>query len=251
MLKIAIIDDEPKSLQFNASLVELYTSDCSVLMTHSDPQEGLESILKNPPDLLLLDIEMPGMTGFELLKKVAILNFDVIFITAYNKYAIEAFQHHALDYLLKPVQPNLFVKAIEKAKVRKAQKSELKDLKALKDSLLNGVPSKEKQESRVSLSTMKSIEFVKLNQIIRIEAGGTYATFNLINNNNIVVSKNLGYYKDLENYNIMRCQKSHMVNLHHVIRYLNSDSSVEMTDHSIIPVSTSKKEELLRRLSNL
>ncbi len=252
MLNLILIDDEPESLQYIASLVELYTPELNITGKFTDPLEGLEAILKTPPDLLLLDIEMPGLTGFELLKKVAIINFDVIFITAYNQYAIEAIKHHALDYLLKPVSPDDFVKAIEKAKKELGVKEEFKKLKALKVSLQNGLSSLEKQESRIPLSTQKSIEFVQLKHIVHLEADKNYSTFNLVDGSEVVVSKNLGAYQDLDDYNIMRCQKSYMVNLHHVARYLHSDGgSLEMNNGTLIPVSTNKKDELLRRLRNL
>lgn len=252
MLNLILIDDEPESLQYISSLVDLYTSDVHIIGQYSDPFIGLEAILKTPPDLLLLDIEMPGLTGLELLKKVAMINFDVIFITAYNQYAIDAFKHHALDYLLKPVDPNDFVKAIQKAKKQLGVKEELEKLKALKSSLFNGVSSLEKQESRIPLATQKSIEFIQLKHIIYIEADKTYSTFHLKNDCQVVVSKNIGTYQDLDEYNIVRCHKSFMVNLHHVARYLHLDGgSLEMNNGKLISVSSKQKEQIMGRLKNL
>lgn len=252
MLNLIIIDDEPESLQYLTSLIELYTPEMKISGVYTDPYEGLDAILKMPPDVLFLDIEMPGLTGFELLKLIPKINFDIIFITAYNQYAIEAIKHHALDYLLKPVGPTEFKEAIQQAINRRENRSTLDRLDELKKFLEKSSSSAQKQDSRISISTKKSIEIIQVKSVIRIEADGNYSTFYLKNNHSEIVSKNIKTYEGLDEYDLMRIHRSHIVNLHHVERYVYTDGGyIEMIDKSKVPVSHTIKEELIDRLKKL
>lgn len=253
MLKVILIDDEPKSLKVISSLIELYHTNIEIIGMYTDPYDGLNAILKDRPDILLLDIEMPGLTGLELVRRIPEIDFEVVFITAYNQYAINAIRLCALDYLLKPVDPTELMNALHRADQKIKEREVNEKFKVLVELLEHKKTAKNIQDHRIALSTSNTLEFVRMNNVIRIEADKGYCTFCLSDGPETIVSKNLGIYEQsLEEYDFMRVHRSHIVNLHYVRRYIRQDGGgLEMEDESKVPVSIAKKEELMLRLNNL
>ena len=253
MLKLILIDDEPESLQVISSLIEMSELPTSILSTFTDPQEGLNYLTKVSPDVLLLDIEMPGITGLELLKRLPKIDFEIIFITAYNQYAVNAIKLSAIDYLLKPVGFSDLEQALIKAKDKIQKKESLQKLDILADLLKSNNQPNPSQDHRIVLPTFETLEFVKMSDIIRIEAAQNYCNFHIKDRNPLIISKNIGVYEDsLDPYNFMRVHRSHIINLNAVVRYHRQDGgAIEMDNGYEVPVSHSKKEQLVSRLSGL
>lgn len=253
MLRILLIDDEPESLQVIASVVKMVAPDLEVVGAYTDPFEGLEALKKSPPDVLLLDIEMPGLTGLELLKRLETVSFEVIFITAYHQYALDAIKLSAIDYILKPVDPDELSNALEKAKERTKNRHLNDRLEVLEKLLVDKENNSKSQEKRIALSTMEGIHFVRMNQISRIEGAQNCCTFHFREGKSMLITKNLKVFETIfDDYDLMRVHRSHIINLYCVKRYIRTDGGyVEMENGEKMPVSGSKREALLSRLEGL
>jgi two-component system LytT family response regulator len=186
--------------------------------------------------LVFLDVEMPGGTGFDLLNMLPHRNFEVIFITAHNRYALQAIKHSALDFLLKPYDAAEFVKTMDRVKENGHNKSVNFDV--LLDNLQHTTPKK------LVVSSAKGYEYIPIENIVRIESERSYARIFLSNKRVIMVSKCLNEYQNmLDEYTFFRIHNSHLINLNHVVKYFRTDGGyVEMTDGSNIPISRSKKD---------
>lgn len=254
MLKVILIDDEPNSIKATKTIIQNIAPSIEILATFTDPLKGLEAIKSTDFDLLLLDIEMPNLSGIELLHKLEDINFEVIFVTAYQNYAVQAIKLSALDYILKPVSPSKLAIALEEAKEKLKEKRELKRRLEILDELLNEKEQEDlmkSQEKRVVFSSQKDINFVQIKNIIRIESAKNYTSFFLKSAKEIVESKNMGFYSDLYTpFNFMKIHRSHIINLYHVIRYLR-EGYVEMINGDKVPCAGPYKEELLQRLREL
>lgn len=253
MIKTFLIDDEPESIQTISSLIEVSCPNVSIEGKFTDPFEGLRAILDNKPDVILLDIEMPGMTGFELLRRLPSIEFEVIFITAYNDYAIHAFKLSAIDYLLKPVDPDELVTALEKAEQSIARKRIVNQFEIL-DGLLNkNHDIRRNQENNIALPIFEGLMYLQMSNIIRVEAEKNYCKFWLKEGKPVVISKNIGTYESsLATFGFMRIHRSHIINLCRVMKFIRQDGVyVQMEDGFKIPVSNSKREELLKRLEDI
>ncbi len=253
MMKAMLIDDEPSNLEFVSSLISMYCPTVVVVGCYTDPFEGLDAILKDKPDVLLLDIEMPGMSGLELVRRLPAIDFEVIFITAYNQYALNAIKLSALDFLLKPVSPSELEEALAKAAQKIKDKKTMEQLSVLAGLLNRSADLKPSQQHKIALPTSDGLTYLEMSNIIRIEADGQYCKFILQDRNPIVISKNIGLYEEsLDGYQFMRVHRSDIVNLHFVTEYIRHDGGyVRLTDGSKVEVSNSKKEELLGRLARL
>ena len=245
-MKITLVDDEPESIEAITSLLKIYLPEVDIIGAYTDPIEGLEAIKLNPPEVLLLDIEMPGITGLELLNRIPEIEFELIFITAFNQYAINAIKLSAIDYLLKPIDPDEFQKALERAKAKLETKNTFNQFQILLDLLQKKENQKKSQAQRIALPTKESLEFVKMENIVQVLADQNYCSFYLLEGGVIITSKNIGVYeKSLDEYDFMRVHRSHIVNLHLVKRYIKPDGGeLEMEDGSKVPVSNSKKRNL-------
>lgn len=238
-LKVVIIDDEKKSRESLKNLLLDYCADVSVEGMAESVEAGIELIKVIKPDLLFLDIEMQASTGFDLLKKIHLLNFEVIFTTAYEQYAIKAIKFSALDYLLKPIDINELRQAIEKYKL-KIGANQNRKLEQLLYNIQNKAPQK------ITLSTSEGLFFVEIDKIIRCEAQGAYTVFYLKDNRKIMVSKNLKEYENLlSEHSFMRVHNSHLVNIKEVQKYIKSEGNLILRDGSEVAVSNSKRDEFL------
>ncbi len=248
MLKVVIIDDEPDAVHAISLIIHEYCNFAEVAGTATSINEGREIIGNIHPDIVILDIEMPRGNGFDLLESLPQRNFEVIFITAYNHYAIKAFKYSAIDYILKPVDIDEFVAALEKARHRLSHPGSFESrYNSLNDNMRGPFPTK------ITLTTMDNMEFIKVADIIRIEANGSYCKVFFNGENTIMVSKSMKEFQDiLEPETFFRSHNSHIININHVKRFWFRDGGyLELDDNSHVPISRRKKEEFLRIINKL
>jgi len=241
MIKAVILDDEVRgSMLLQYKLAE-YSDLIQVDAVFNDAVEALEKIPQMHIDVLFLDVEMPIFNGFELLERLGQFDFEVIFVTAYNIYTLDALKANALDYLLKPVDPLELKKAVDKLIKQIGVKERLKkvDLQEIK---VNAI--------RIALPTAEGIHLVKRKEILRIEAMSNYSVFFLTNLSKIIVSKTLKEFEQqLDHSNFLRINRSIIVNLDYIVKYKKGDGGqVEMVDGTEIEVSSSKKAQLIEKL---
>lgn len=245
-LKTLIVDDEPDAVNFIASIIEEYCPRLEVIGTASNAREGIGIILKTTPDLVFLDVEMPHGSGFDLLQQFPEKSFDVVFITAFNHYAIRAIKFSALDYILKPININEFREAVDKViNKRSSVQARNAGYSSLFENLQTVNPSK------LAIPTSDGMEYLKTSEIIRIEADRSYTWFFLEGGRKILVSKNLKEYQELlGEQTFFRPHNSHLINLGHVKKYIRLEGGIiEMDDGSQVPLSRPRKDFFLARMA--
>mgnify|MGYP005988456183 CR=1 FL=1 len=247
MKKVVIIDDEKRTRDLISRMISSFDFDVECVGTGESVATGIEAIEKHSPDIVLLDIQMPDGTGFDVLRNLVGLNFKVIFITAHEEFAIKAIKFSALDYILKPVDPDELSMAIKKAVDHLNDTPKPSQLSALQENARDG------KKKRLVLKTQESVHVVELDQIIRCESNRNYTTFYLTEGNKIFVSRTLKEYELLlTGHNFMRVQQSHLINLDFVDRYDKVDGgAVVMKDGSQVPLSASKRDVFFKILENL
>ena len=215
-MKVMIVDDEPGAVEVIASMMNsFYSQKLESLQLFNSPSEALEQIKISPPDLLFLDIDMPEMNGFELLNRIQNKNFKLIFITAYDQYAVDAFRSNAIDYLLKPIDPDIFSDAVDKA----MEQMETSSSPSI-DTILNLM----KRRSKVGLPTKDGYHLFDEDEIIFVEAEGSYSKIALINDQEHYISKNLKTTESLlDNSRFLRLNRSTLVNLNHIVKFTKSE----------------------------
>ncbi len=245
-MKVIIIDDEARTRKSIADILKFSQQDLDLVAEAENVATGVEAISKYKPDLVLLDINMPDGTGFDLLKKLNDIHFKIIFITAYEEYAVQAFEFSAIDYILKPVDPKKLFDAIDKACQLFEQENVSLKLNALFANLENSVS----ENKKLVLKTAESIYIVNTNDIIRCESDGGYTQFYLIDGKKILVSRNLKDYEEmLDGYGFYRIHQSHMINIKYIDHYSKTEGgAVVMKDNSYLPVARRKKESFLKLL---
>ena len=243
-IKVIIIDDEQNSIEAMQWELKAFEQDVEILASYSSPEEGLKAIENHEIDLLFLDIEMPIMNGFELLEKVDVIDFDVVFTTAYDQFALKAFKISAMDYLLKPVSFQELEKVIEKAKSKKEEPVIQKQL----EMLFNFIKHKNPDFPTIALPTMEGLEFVRISKIINCESNSNYCYVNTIDGEKFLISKTLKQVEEmLKGHNFVRVHNSHLVNLLYVKRYIKGrGGELILQNGTYIPVSRNKKEDLLK-----
>jgi two-component system LytT family response regulator len=235
--KAIIIDDEPDAVQFIAAILADHCPGISLAGSSHSVVEGYRMISEIKPDIVFLDVEMPQGSGFDLLKMFPFKSFEVIFVTAYNHYAIEAIRFSAFDYILKPVGIRDLISAVQRF-IDKKESSRLPSgsFSTLFENLKNKLPG------RLAISTTEGYEYLDIDEIIRIEAEGSYSRFFLTNGRKILVSKPLkDFHEILTTRRFFRPHNSHLINLVYVRKYLRNDASVFLSDGSSVPISRSKK----------
>lgn len=245
-MKTIIVDDENGSRESLAKLLEKYCPQITVSAKCDSMGSALTAIQQFEPELVFLDIEMPNGSGFDLLEKIKDIDFDVIFITAYDHYAIRAIKFSAVDYLLKPVDPEDLTKAVKKVEEKQSNK---KSLKAQYDVLLaniKGVPKIKK----VAIPDGDGLIYLNLTDIIRCDSDGNYTYFILANGKKLISSRTLGEYEDMfQTENFFRVHRSHLINLDHVKKYIKGEGGyVVLSDNSQVEVSRRKKPEFLEKI---
>jgi two-component system LytT family response regulator len=248
MIKALIIDDEKRTRELIAKMIESFDLGIETFPIGENVASGLAAIKEVKPDLVFLDIQMPDGTGFDLLKLVESKNFEVIFITAHEEFAIKAIKFSALDYILKPVDPEELKATVIKALAQiKLPTKDEKQFDALQHNML---PT---HKRRLVLKTAESVHVVDLDNIVRCEADRNYTSFFLNDRRKILVSRTLKEYETLlTSYSFLRIQQSHLVNLDYVDRYEKGDGgAVVMKDGTKVPLSPNKREIFFQMLDNL
>lgn len=245
MLKAIIIEDEKASRETLGHYLEKYCKDVKVIDEAENINEGLIAIQKYNPDVVFLDIEMPYGNAFDLLDKIENISFEIVFVTAYSNYAIQALNTSASYYLLKPIDIDELVKAVEKIKENYSKNKEVVHTKIL----IENIKIENKQLQKVVLPLIDGFEIVKVNEIIRCEANDNYTKFHFTNGKPQLICRTLKYYEDiLKDFDFVRVHKSHLVNLQYIKQYKKGKGGqVVMQDGSVVDVSQNRKNELLER----
>lgn len=239
-MKALVVDDEYFNNENLISLVHKYCPGINVVGAAITIDEAIDLIHIHQPDLLFLDIKIGDQTGFDLLKLLPTSRFEIIFITAFDKYGIEAIKFAALDYLLKPVNIPELIQAVHKAEERQGEREKNKQL----NFLLNHIQNGEKQPAKIALPQLNEIRYVAINEIIRCESANSYTFFYLINGDRILVSRPIKEYTDLlKAIGFLRTHQSHLVNSIFVKSWIKEDGGILLlTNGDRIPVSRPNKE---------
>ncbi|GHE71627.1 MULTISPECIES: LytTR family DNA-binding domain-containing protein [Roseivirga] len=245
-MKTLIIDNEKSIREGLKQMLATYCPKVVVAGEANSVATAKEQILQNQPELMFLDVELGDGLGIDLIRSFKKLETQVIFITAHHKYAIDAFQCSALDFLLKPIDPEDLVNAVRKAEQFSLVKDLEAQLKVLEDRLnkANQLPEK------IVLTDSESIYLVKVNDILWCGAEGSYTRFTLADGSEILVSKNLKAYEGiLEGDRFLRIHHSYLVNIQHIKRFERSEGGLLVMDNGqILPVSVRKKDNLMQLL---
>ena len=241
MLKTIIIDDEPDSVKLLQLQLAQHCPEIEITGTFTSSVKALAAIEKIEPDLIFLDIEMPVMNGFELLEKILHLPFSVIFITAYNQYALKAFRFNAVDYLVKPIDVHDLTEAVAKATKRvKPSATQL----SLLQKQLRGEPA-----TKIAIPGQQGgISFIDLNDIIYSEASNNYSKLILADGNKFLISKTLKDVQEvLEEEHFLRVHRQYIINLNHVKQFNRNEGILTMDNGDHIPIARNQKERLIER----
>lgn len=241
-LRLLIVDDEPQArMGLRGMLAEPLFEDVELLGEATDLPQAVRQVQALQPQVLLLDIEMPRYSGLEILQffNPEDLNFKIIFTTAYSEYALQAFELSAVDYLLKPIQPSLLRKALDKAK--SLSHNTAQQLQTLSSHYTEGANPK------IALQVADGLVMVQLDEILYLKADGSYTNIHLSEGRRLTVSKKLLEYEKLERYpQFIRVHRSHIVNMNKVRRYLKQDAGILlMEDQEQLPVAPDKKAKVL------
>lgn len=248
-MKALIIDNEAELREGLKKMIQLYCPQIRSIYEAEGVKTGLNSINSHNPDIVFLDMEMGDGTGIDLLNQLNNYKFQLIFITAYDKYAIDAFKFSAIDFLLKPIDAEDLIDG-----VTKAQKNILNiDLQKQLQVLHEGMDSMRTIEKKIVLRDNESIHYIRIQDIIRCEADGSYTKFIISNYQPVLITKSLKEYDDmLHKHGFIRCHHSHLVNATKILRFDKMDGGVLILDNKDnIPVSHRKKDYVLDFLNNL
>ncbi len=250
MIQTIIIDDEQNNIENLEGLLQQYCPQVHVLGTAINADDGIVLIKNLRPQLVFLDIQMPGKTGFEMLKELPDYSFEIILITAYDQYGIQAIKFSAIDYLLKPVNIEELKAAVQKAESRVKGKMQNYELENLLQLIKN---REQKSTHKLALPTLKETRFVNPREIIRCESSNAYTSFFLSSGEKIIVSRPIYEYEELlAAFDFIRCHQSHLVNKEHIKSWVKEDGGYLILDNGDeIPISRSKKENVTQALIHL
>jgi len=240
-MKAILIDDELHNLTNLQVLLNTYCPQVEVCALAQSAEQGKIAVKTYLPDLIFLDIQMPEQDGFDFLRSLNSYDFEVIFVTAYDQYAIQAMRFSAVDYLLKPINIKELVDAVNRAFKQNQLKSQNKQIEYLMDWFK---VQSQKEEQRIALSTVEETRFAKVSEIIRCESSNNYTTFFLSDNSKLLVSKPIYEYDELlSNYGFIRCHQSHLVNKAYIKSWLKEYGDfLLLNDGTQIPISRGKKQ---------
>lgn len=246
MVKALIVDDEAKA----RNVLQHYLSSVVAEVTEVRQADGVDAALGvlqvYQPDVVFLDVEMPHKNGFQFLMEIKEPSFDVIFTTAYNQYAIQAIRFSALDYLLKPVDPDELRSAVLRHIERRESTAEKK---ALYDNLVNNIEKKEVKDFKIAVPSAEGVYFFTIDEILRLEADRSYTHIHLVKKRPFIASKTLKHFEEmLEEFRFIRTHKSHLVNPKHITHITSDNEHILLTDGSQVEVSRRKKDDVLQQL---
>jgi two-component system LytT family response regulator len=244
MIKAIVVDDEPYCCETIAMLLE-DNQEVKIVAECYNGIDALEAIRKNNPALVFLDVEMPKMNGFEMLQQLSSVNFEIIFTTSYDQYALKAIRFSAIDYLLKPVDEEELKQAVQKV-IRRSKKPIAEQLEIL----MQKIHQPATPVTKIALPTMEGFQMIKIDSIISCEADSNYTTLHLKGNRKMVVCRNLKDMGELlEDHSFTRVHRCYVVNLNEVEKFVKGEGGyLIMSDGSSVDVSRNKKEELLKKL---
>lgn len=239
-LTAILIDDEISNLKGLEQKLGKLFPDIVIENTFQKPEDAIKALQKQQPDLVFLDIEMPRINGFDLLSKLDTIDFQVIFVTAYSEYAIEAFKQNAVDYVLKPIDDEALVSAVNKAIHVIKTKNELENNYKLVNLLTNTVSN----NNKIIVPTQKGMSFIPQDEVLHLEGYEGYTKIHLINGKIIMSSYNLGKFEKLLSPSFFKCHKSHIINLDKV-RHFENEGYLILEDNQRVPISRANKKAFL------
>ncbi len=248
-LKTIIVDDEKHCIDRLENLLLAHRNDVQVIGSYQSYSGALDAIAALHPDFIFLDVQLGDKTGFELLKALKSIDFDVVFTTAFDKYAVEAFRFSATDYLLKPILASDLEKSIGKLQ----KKVFTKDLSKKFDTLFHNLQQGKNSSKKIGIPTVEGLNFIQIADIVRCESDINYTHIVNTYGPPLTVARTLKQFEELlMDYNFFRVHKSHLINLSHVSKYNKGKGGVvTMSDGSEIEVSTRRKDLFLKRLRQM
>lgn len=245
MLKIIIIDDEVDAIDVLESILQVNKKYFKIVAKTTNPIEGLGLILEHKPDVVFLDIEMPEITGFQLLESIPVVDFEIIFTTAYENYAIKAIKENALDYILKPATFPEVLGALEKVRIKKQKNEQHSNYKTLIKDLNNN------KFNKLRVPTLNGFELIDSEDVVYLEADGAYTIAYLINNEKLLLSKSIKLLQSFLNRFFFRSHRSYIVNLNHIKRFNREKFSIEMSNNMVVPLSRRRYDTFNEYLENI
>ena len=250
MIRAIIIDDEPRGINSLKKMIEIHCPELTIIAECQNAKQALESIKMQRPQLIFLDIAMPGKSGIDMLNELQEIRFEIIFVSAHSQYSIKAFQFSAVDYLLKPVDENLLIHAVHRAVARIGMHGGSGNI----DTLFYNLQKIHKPaDMKLCISSLKGFQVIQLSDILYCEAVSSYTIFHMLNDQQITASKSIIEYElMLEDNFFCRVHKSYIINLTHVVEYKRGEGdSVLLSNGKEVEVSRRKKEIFLARIKKL
>lgn len=248
MIKAVIIDDEYNSRETLRQMLRYCCPNVEIVGEGEGVTSGLAAINELNPDIVFLDIKMTDGTGFDLLNKVGKADFRLVFVTAFEEYAMKAFRCNAIDYITKPVDPNELQRAVEKA-------SKMTDGENTNDAikrLLDSINKPNQPNKKIVLKTLNTVHVIEVDNIIRCESDRNYTVFHLADGEKILISRSMKEFDDmLMEFGFLRVHNSHLINLNAVRKFLKDELILVLKDNTSIPVAYRKRDELLHAIKNL
>lgn len=244
-MKAVIIDDEQDSRTILANYLKKYCPDITVCGFGQSVETGLLEIKKHSPEIVFLDIEMPYGNGFDLLDRIEDITFETVFVTAYDNYAIQALNQSAAYYLLKPIDIDELIKAVDKIKKERQADSYIQHARVLAE-------NKRGTNQKIMLPTLEGFEIVNINTILYCEAADNFTKFYFEQNQPLLICRTLKYFEDvLQDHGFIRIHRSYLINPNHVIRYSKGKGgSVTMKNNQELEISPNKKQEFLNQFKS-
>ena len=247
MIKVLIVDDEQKARNILQHYIVNFIPEITEVRQAESVDAAMLLLSDYEPGIIFLDVEMPHKNGFDFLVNMKNPSFDVIFTTAYNQYAVQAIRFSALDYLLKPVDPDELKAAVQRH-LEKQESAQQKE--ELYNNLVQNIEKREVKDFKIAVPSSEGVYFFMIDDILRLEADRSYTHIHLINKKPFIASKTLKHFEEmLDEFKFIRTHKSHLVNPRHITRISNDNEFVLLSDGSKVEVSRRKKEEVLQQLN--
>ena len=245
MISTYVIDDEVNCTEVLSVLLQRYCPEIRIDGVFNDPEEALMKIKSEPPQLVFIDIEMPRLNSFDLLQQCLPLRFKVVFTTGYDQYAVRAIKFNALDYLLKPIDKDELIAAVERVK-----NSNIPDIHQITSSHYHR--STDKPE-RLAIAVGQELVLIEVNEILYFESDGSYVSiYQKEQSKPLLVTKSLREFEEiLNNDQFYRVHNSYLINLKYLKKILRNDSEIVMSNEKILPIARSKKQDLLSKITKL
>ena len=246
MLKAVLLDDEYHCTSTLEILLKEHCKDVQIVQVFNDSVTALAYLRKTNIDVLFLDVEMPYYNGFELLNELKPVSFQVIFVTAYDKFAIKAFKYSAFDYLLKPVDEEELIRTVHKLQYSRQNHGQM-------DMLMEMIDKQSKKVDKIALPSSEGLEFVHFSELVRCESDSNYTKIILADGRYLMITKTLKELTDLlQDVGFVRIHNSHLINPKHIKRFIKSAGGfLILTDGEEVPISRQKKEQVLEILNSI